>query len=112
VGICFALIFALRAAPASSTPDSAASPSAPVTGSADLDHSMAEFRAAAERLERAVTRTARENTQDLSRKFDQGANSMLSDISKALNEAAAKLEKKSTAPKAKTEPQTSKPSSN
>lgn len=73
------------------------SPQTTPSPSAELEKTLTDFRAAANRLERAVSETAKENTADLSRKIDKGVSTVLMEMSQSLNHAAEKLEKRSKA---------------
>ena len=60
--------------------------------SGEIDKALADFRSAAARLEKAISRSAGEGTQELRKNVNKHVGSVLSEISEAMNHASQKLE--------------------
>src|SRR6185295_2208833 len=58
----------------------------------DLDQAFEDFRTSAKRLEKAISKAADENTQELRKDLNSSLSHVLKDVSRSMKNAADKLE--------------------
>jgi hypothetical protein len=73
-------------------------PATPTSRKSEFDHALEEFRASAKKLEKAISKTAKENSEQARQKLSETASGVLSELSQAMNGLTEKLQNEKSKP--------------